>query len=563
LAFIEATKQSKASHGEAALMLTASLILPFALPEKSRKKEFTPSMELASILCLAEATHRKHGMVGFVLEEVSFISKLHYPLWAVPWENGCLLVDGLQILSSTLTYMVLPNMELFLNDIERGQTFREQFRDALDKHAQTFATFSEEAPIPMNALVTDKVLLSGVSEYIEETLALRAEVIGSITLIPPNLDADAADERAKRVFDLYERLQSDIKGLEHAVRLLTETMQFHQQKILSEIELANETFKLQIDEIKPRVDKKVGLLLKERDKQIERMNRTTETELNAKLREQERRLSELKRLEFSRTEYKRRLEIRRGGHDRVGVARLEHSLRIRENKISEVKERIHNLTRYIDKIRQQNHEDINKLKYNYQTLIDRESKQVTDIEASLESVVQTKNNESQKLQQLTTRIVNLIQQLMDQKRLQAAELKNLTIPWKSEQIALIAAPFYLVGYRSKEKFHYSVYPPLRVMSSEGLVKKIEKTLLSFRLSSRIKLLLQPRSKALSKVFNIDFEEKMKIDKTLEEKLRELGMSNNLMKNAGFQKAIAEGVKELKGEGWIKQEEGTNLIKTYS
>ena len=543
-------------------MPSASLILPYTVPEKSRKKKFNANMELTAILCLAEARRKKHVMVGFSSKKILFISKLHYPLWAVPWENGCLIIDGLQILSSTLTYMALPDMELFFNDIERSQTFREQFRNALEKHAQTFADFSETVRIPIKAIVAGKLLLSDVSEYVEETLALKADVTGNIILISPKLDEDAAGESAKKVFDLHGRVQSDVKGLEHATRVLNEMTQFHEQKILHEIELVSEAFKEEVDRIKPVVEKKVELLLKERDAKIEKMNRAAEAELNAKLREKERRQRELEKLELNRAEYKKRLDVRRSRHDKIGVARWEHSLRTCENKISEVKERIHDLSRYIEKIRKQNQEDIDKLKYSYQSLLDRERKKITDIEASLESVTKVKKGENEKLQLMTRHIVSLIEQLKEQKKLHAAELKSLTIPWKSEQVTLLAVPSYLVGYKAEDKLHYHVYPPLRVMSSEGIVKKIEKTLLSFRLASRIKLLMQPRSKTLNKMFNTVLEEKMKTDRALEGGLRELGVSNNLLTNADFKEALTKGVEELKAEGWIKQEEGAVLMKTY-
>jgi len=516
-------------------------------------------MEFAAIVSLAEAGRKKQV---FSPEKISFISKLHYPLWAVPWENGCLIIDGLQTFSSTLAYMALPDMELFLNYIERSATSREQFRNALDKHAQTFSSFSEIVPIPMKAIVTDKTLLSDISDYVQETLELKADQTGNIILIPPKLDEDAAGESAKKLFDLHQRIQFDVKGLEHAARVLNEMTQFHEQKILREMELANEAFKEEVDRVKPMVEKKVELLLKERDAKAEKMNRAAEAELNAKLREKERRQRELEKLELNRTEYKRRLDVRRRRHDEIGIARLEHSLRTCENKISEVKERIKNLSRYIEKAHKQNQEDVNKLKYTYQSLIDQERKKITDIQASLESTTKAKESQKQKLRLTTTHIVSVIEQMAEKKRLQAAELKSLTIPLDSEQVTLLGVPFYLVGYTAGDKHRYSVYPSVRVASSEGIVRKIEKTLLSFRLGSRIEHLLQPRSKALNKMFNIVLEEKMKVDRTLEEGLRELGSSNNLLTRADFKEVLTKGVEELRAEGWIKQEEGADLIKMY-
>jgi len=541
-------------------MPASSLILPYTVLEKSRKKEFDTSMEFASIFGLAEAGRKKHV---FSPEKISFFSKLHYPFWAVPWENGCLIIDGLQTLSSALNYMELPNIELFLNDIEQGQTSREQFRKALDKHAQTFASFSGIEHIPMKALLTDKALLSDISNNVQETFELKADQTGNIIMIPPKLNEDAAGKSSKKLFDLQQRIQSDVKGLEYAAHVLNEIAQFHEQKILREIELANEAFKEEVDKVKPVVEKKVELLLKERDAKIEKMNRAAEAELNAKLREKERRQREQEKLEMQRTEYERRLNIRRRRHGKTGTARLEHSLRTCENKISEVKERINLISRYIEKTRKQNQEDVNKLKYSYQSLIDQERKKIADIQASLESITKAKESENQKLRLATTHIVNLVKQMVEQKRLQEAELKSFAIQLELAQATLLGVPFYIVGYKARDKHRYSVYPPVRIASSEGIVKKIEKTLLGFRLMSRIELLLQPRSKELNKMFIIVLEEKMKADRAFEEALRDLALSNNLLTRVDFKEVLVKGMEELRAEGWIKQEEGAALIKMYA
>jgi len=544
-------------------MPTASLILPYAITEKSRKKKFSSSMELATILCLAEAGRKKRTMVGSSPERILFISKQHYPFWAVPWMSGCVIIDGLQILSPTLTYTVLPDLELFFNDIERGQTFREQFRNALDKHFKTFAGFVETKRMPMTAVVTDKAMLSDFSSYIEETIALQADVTGNLILVPPKLNENTAGESTRKVAELHGRVQLDVMGLEHAESTLNETMQFHEQKILREIELVNEAFKEEISRVKPTVEKKIDHLLKERDEKIEKVNKAAKAIINTKLREKEKRQRELERLEIDQTEFRRRLDVRRSRHDKVGVARWEHRLRISENKVSEAKERVHSLSRYIEKTSMKNQEDANKLKYGYQILIDRERKKFTDLEASRDSITKTKEQEKTRLQLMITHIVGLMKLMADQKRSQATELENLTIPWKPEHVCLLGVPFYLVGYKTEAKVRYGVFPPVKVIGSEGIIKKLEKKLLSFRLASRFRLLLQPRSNALNKMFNTIFEEELRADSAFEVSLRDLGKSNNLLKTSDFKEELTKGLEELKAEGWIKQEQCITLTKMYA
>jgi hypothetical protein len=216
---------------------------------------------------------------------------------------------------------------------------------------------------------------------------------------------------------------------------------------------------------------------------------------------------------------------------------------------------------HIEKIRRKNQENINEVKYDYQASIDIERKKIIDIRVLQESVAKAKETENEKLGLWTSHIVGLIEQLREQDSLKAEELMSLTIPWQPEQAILLGVPFYLVGYKTGGKHLYSIYPPLRAMSSEGIIKKIEKALLTFSLEYRIHLLSQPRSKALSKMLCITLEEKMKTDRTFEEKLRELGASNNLLANPKFKEALKFGLEELKTEGWIKSEEGSTVMKT--
>jgi len=538
------------------LVTYASLILPYAVLEKSREKKFDRNMEFAAIICLAEEKRKTP-------EKISFISKLHYPLWAIPWKNGCLIIDGLHIFYPTFTYMTLPDLESFLNDIEYGRKIRNQFLNALDKHAVTFNGFQETSDITMKSIIFDKELLSDILDYVKETIISKTVVTEKIVVVPPKFDKTVTGENAKIFFDLYDRIQYDIDSLEHSAETLKDIMHFHRQKILHEIELVNEFLREKIDEIEPAVEKKIENLLKERDAKIKKITRVAEGELNARLREKERRKRELEKLEFKRAEYRARLGIRKDRHDKVGIKRWEQRLRTCEDRISEIKKILHNLSKYVQKISRQNQEDVRKLKYKYQPLIDIERKKIENIKASQESITKAKGNEDENLQFLASRIVGLIEQLKEQKSLRAAELESFIVLWQMKETTLLCVPFYIAGCKTETKFFYDIYPPLRVMNTEGIVKRIEKALLSFSLGSRIKLLLQPRSKALCEMINLTLEEKIQADKIFEENLQGLCASNNLLTSPDFKEKLNNGLEKLKTEKWIKEEESSILIEKYT
>jgi hypothetical protein len=531
-------------------------------PDKQRKKNFTSTMEVAAILCLVEAERKRHGLLATTTEKILFISKLHYPLWLIPWDNKCLVFDGLGNLSANLNYTTLPDLELFLDDMEQVATMRIPYRNALQEHIKTFKDFAAEVSVPIKGLIVDEELLSDISGYVKETLTLKVNVDASIVLAPIRLDQSTVLENMKKVFELLGQVMSDIKGLHYAMRYMNEQMEFHEQMIFREIEQIREIHEEEIAKVNPAIDKNVERLMRERDTGIAKMNKVMEKELSVRLKEKGKRDRELEKLELNMVAYKKRRDIRKRRHDEIGVNKWEHAIRMSQNKISEIENRIHALSNYIEKTRVQRVSDINKLRYTYQELIDRERKKIANIEASRDSMIEAKQKEIEKLRTLSSQMVNSIQRLVKQKEIQVGKLKNIATQLRLEQNTLIGAPFYFIAFQSGEKMRYQAFPPIRVMDSDGIIKQIEKTLLGSRMASRIRIFTKQRSKALNKLFNFTLEEHIKVDKTLHENLYKLGESNNILINPNFKETLMKGIEELKTEDWIRQEEKDALVKTY-
>jgi len=544
-------------------MPTASLVLPFAVPVKERVKAFTPSMEVAAILLLTEAKRKKRRLLEAMSQKTSFVSKLHYPLWAVPWENESLIVDGSGVFYSTTNSLVLPDITVFIDDIERGTSVREQFESALEKHEKTFKDFAKTDKIQMSALMMDEELLSTVVNYVKETHSLKLEGNGAVVLVPPKLDLQAAIESANQASSLHKQIQSEIRSLGYTRNLLEETAKFHEQMILKEVESTREAYEIEISKLRPAVERKVDLLLKERDARIAKMNRIMENELKAKERERERRERELQRLELGRANYLKRRETRKRRHDKIGITHWEHRIRVHENRIQEVKARIRALSEFIEKNRAQNEADTEKLRYGYQALIDQEKKKITDIEVQRDGSVEAKQKEIEKLRLAAGRIVSQIEELVERKGEQEKELRKLAIPWQFEDVTLLCLPFYLVCYQTEKKTQFQVFPPFKVVDSVGLVKILQKTIRSLRPASELKPFLQPRSKALSKMLDFVLEEKMSSDKAFSESLLQAASLGNILEMQNFRETLTRGVEELQSEGWIGPREGDALIKAYT
>jgi len=546
---------------EALVMPTASVDLPFAVPAKEREKAFTSSMETTAILLLAEARRRKRGLFGTSPAKLASVSKLHYPLWAVPWANQSIIIDGLAVSPSTIVKQQLPSITEFIEDIERGASVRELFRNSIEKHLKTFSDFDEKVNVQVDALITDKALLSALSDYVQEALSSKSDEKSLITLMPPELDVKTAGESAQKIQSLNAHVQSEIANLVYARNLLEETAKLHEQMILKEDNFVHETYEAQIAELKPLVETKTDQLLKERDARIANMSKIAQSELKVKEREKERRERELQKLALSEADFVRKREARRRRNDKIGEARWEHRIRVNKNRISEVKARTRALAESIEKASKQNDADTEKLRQGYRWLIDQERRKITDIEFQRDEAVEAKRKEIEALKLGTGQIAGQIEQLGVGKRKEAEELKTLAISSQFDDVTLLCVPLYLVCYRTEETTQFHIFPPAKVMSLEGVLAAIRKKLGGIRPVYNVRLFMQPRSRTLSKMLDLAVKEKVKSNRAFSESLREAAVTSNILLKDKFKETLLRGVNELKAEGWIAQKE-EDLIKAH-
>lgn len=544
-------------------MSYTSLILPYAVEDADRKKPFTHDMEVAAILCLADAERKKLGLLDVSPERISYVSKLHYPLWAVPWENECFIVDGLGFFSHTIMCMKPPDVKSFTEDIKKNTAVRKLYRNALKKHAQTFRDFIVTDQIQIEAVISDKKMLSTILEYLKHSSTSKRKAEEPIGLAPPKLNKKAAVEAARKIIDRWEQIQSEIKGLQYATDVLHEEHNFHEHKILREIERVRGIYEKEIFRVKPLIGKRVEQLITERDAKIQKGIKATEGGMKATLRERDKQERKLRRIKRSKREFERKRDARKRKSDKPGESYWNSEVKRCKTKMSEIRERIQVLSRRIELARKQKEVTIKKLNKNYQARIDRERRRIADLEASRDYEIATKRKEIEELRSEASTVLNLVERLIERKKLNASRLKEVTIPWKPEGVTLICVPLYLVQYVTEGKSRSHSYAPMIAMGYEGIMKRIRKAFWSFSLEYRIKLLLRPRSRALKRMLNSVLVEKTREDKALKEVLQGLGCSNNLLSIPNFIEVLAKGMEELKGEGWINPEEEDAILNAYA
>lgn len=542
-------------------MSNPALILPYAVEEKARKKPFTLDMEISALLCLAEARRKKPRILDASSEKISFISKLHYPVWVVPWRDSCLLVDGLEIFSHTFSYVKFPNVELFIEDMKRSKVNKEKFRNTLKKHTQTFEK-PELTQISLEAIFAEKDLLSIFDEFLEQISALKEKQSEHVALVPPKLNEKTALKKTEKATDLWRQIQSEIKGLQYAISALNEEVSFEEEMILREIEHIQELYKAKIAPLRPVVEKKIEKLLWKRDAKIAKVDKAMERRLTSKLREKRKYERELERLERNLIEYKKRLKMSKRRGDDISASKWEHRIQVYQNKLSKAKRKLRSVSEAIEQIQKQGELEIQKVKTDYQLLIENERRKISDLEVSRDLEVESRKSQIEEMKTDASLIIDHIRRLIDLKRSEASKIKEATIPHRIEEITLLCLPFYLVRYEIKEKTRYVTFPPAVATDFKGIIKKLQKAIHRFSLQSRIRLLLHSRSTALEKMLEKVLLEKIRSDNTLKKAVYELGISNNILHSSSLKENLTNGLEELRNEGWISREEKEALLKTY-
>ncbi|MCK4933322.1 hypothetical protein KAS06_01495 [Candidatus Bathyarchaeota archaeon] len=545
-------------------MSTTFVFLPFVVKDSSRKKPFSENMEVAALLCLAESERtKKSGIFGRSEETLIVLSRLNYPLWAVPFDGASLLIDGMETISASILYFKPPDIEAFIEHLRRCTTVHELYCSALRSHIETFSRFTSKTEIPIKGLITNKESLSDILNFIQDrkTSTQNSTGSGQNSLVPPKINLKTAVDIAKRVSEHFRRFQAEIKGLRLAIETIDKETKTHTHKLSQEQKQIQEEFESKISKMKVEVDKRNAESEEEKTGKIEKVTATHEKEVDARLAEKKKWERELLKWEQRKSEYEKRKEMRKRKGDDIGIARWNVRLRNTKDQISTSKGKIKALSAFIDRNNRELERAKKKILDNYRTQLNAAEGQINDLESKKESEILKKQREINELQRDTTTIINKIERLIRRKQDSSATIEEASIQWKIKTPILIHLPFYLVCYKSTGKERRRLHLPALAREREGLAMKIRKTLRRHSLRSKINNLLKPRSKALEKILE-PFKEAAQANKGIGKVLNRLGESRNLLVTEWFKKMVIAGMNELEAEGWIKPEEKIAILKTY-
>jgi myosin heavy subunit len=541
-----------------------SFRLSYAKEDVEREIPFSENLEAAAIACLAEAERRKTSrFLGGEGENLRILCKLHYPIWAIPWKDGCLLIDGMAVVSGNIIHYTLPDVENFVEQLRKSTKVEELFRSVLRSHSETFAKFTSQTQTSIEGFIDDNELLLDMTAFIEDgQKEADAFPANSERTTLARITRRKTAEIREKIKAHHDKLRSEINGLRFAMETLDAETKMHKGKLQQELKQIQERHRADISAIKERVERRSEELNNQLIEKIDKIDSIHKEEKRKRLDEKRRQEPELLRLEQNKSEYERRKEARKQKGDTVGTARWDVRLRNTQNQVSTVKKRIRTISNSIKKSEKATEKTKKEIEKNHKRTMAKERRKVADAENLWNSEVEKKTREMEELEQESRSIISKIEDLAQQKEEHSSEIRETAISWNRETTTLIRIPYYFVKYTVGKETRRIFRPPVRAQAHKGLVTKIRKALKSRSLKSRIDMLLKPRSKSLERLF-VSLAKTAAKDARIRNHLDALGEPGNLLPSKAFKERIRKGLQELEAEGWIKPEEKLIMTKTYA
>jgi hypothetical protein len=540
-----------------------SIRLNYVKEDGERETPFSENMESAAMACLAEAERRKTSrFLGGEAENLRILCKLYYPVWAIPWKDRCLLVDGMGIVSGSFIHQVLPDVENFTEQLRRSTKVEELFRSVLRSHGETFAKFPSQTQASIAGFIDDRELLSDMMEFIEDkpkTVDASAANVAHPTLA--RISRAKAVEIKEEIETYHDDIKSEVAGLHFAKQTLNAETKMHEEKLQRELKLIQERHSARISEIQEEAEKRIKELDEELMEKIDEIDAIHKQEERKRLDEKRRQEKALLGLEQNKSEYEKRKEARMQKGDTVGAARWDVRLRNTQNQVNALKKRIRAISNSIKKSEKATRKTKKDIDRTHRKATDKERKRVIEAENLRNSEVEKKEGEIKELNHESLSIISKIEDLAKQKEEHSSKIKETTVSWHPKTTTLIRVPYYLAKYVAGENPRYFLHPPARVEAHKGLMTRIRKAFKSRSLKSRIGMLMKPRSKSLERLFET-LEKTVNEDAKIQDHIDTLAKSCNMLSSPTFKEGVLKGLQELEVEGWIKPEEKLMLTKSY-
>jgi hypothetical protein len=537
------------------------IFIPYVDDSLRKDKPFTQAMEQAAILCLAEARRRKPSILRGTAEQLRSISKLHYPLWAVPWKDRCIVIDGFDLTSTSLSYSQISGTPDFIEDLKRSSSSFRVFTEILQKYEKAFSEFAGKEAPSLSAVIGEVDVLKALSSLVEQAMTIERKLNSDTTLIHPRLGRTEAEQKAAGFLGEWHRLESDINRLQYVLKAMNEELERHKEKMLMELEQIWGDYENRISVMKKEVEIQVRLLAKERDRMTERARRAAE-KTAVKLEYKERKLRQrLQGFERSLAETRSKRKTQRQRYPRRSTTRIDNKIKSHEATIKDVTSEIHRVAQLREKAQKDGELEARKIEETYLNQAAKELEKIEILEKSRNLEAAEVSEKIKKAEEISSTIEAQIGNLLEQKTQNMHVLESRTLQLKADEPLIMGVPFYLACYESRGKERIDIFSLVTVTTYEGAVTKMKRAL-SFSLEARIQLLLNPRAQELNTKIFANLQSSLEANQAIKSLMLEAAEEANLLARPEFSESIGSGLFELEKEGWLNAKDKQDILDIY-
>ncbi|MEM2169654.1 MAG: hypothetical protein QXS10_06715 [Candidatus Bathyarchaeia archaeon] len=534
---------------------TESLLLPFTVPPKNREVTSNESIELAAIFCLAELERDKGGGLIFKKppEELFFISKVYYPFWLAPWDEKTLLFDGLGLISHTVSFNILPDLDIYISGIRGSANNREAYIDFLSSNLNYFKIIGEGKK-PIKGLITDPEFKRDFFSLISRSKPVKGTPRNNV-LLPLLIDKLAVETILNDLSNFRRSLAEDIKSLQRVENMIIEVTQKHIDAIKREIDETNKMYEGEIAELKSKCMKRIEEESEKIGQKIaevsEKVNRLIQ-DINQKRADLE---ASKRRLTIYIEQCKNEISMAKSYGDKTREEFWRRELEKKERELSVINESFKEVEKNINDARFQADLEISKLRLEYNSKVEAIMADLERAKIARDFKINNYQQMINSLNKSASAIIGQIDRLIELRKLTLSDIEKITYPEKREKYAIAYLPFFLLCYRRGLEKRYVAFPPSIVNTLNGAVK-VKGLFRPFK----VRALLQEFSASITSLLNL-FIDLIERDPIFEDSVKNACVGKNILKD--FNEEIREGLKSLFENKWLSEKDLKSFMQSKS
>ena len=537
-----------------------TLSLPFVIKTPVDIGSLSYPAELACVTCFAESQRKKPTFLRETHERIAYIAKVYYPLWILPAENACLIIDGLNGCGHEFTFEEPVKTANLVEELKRNSGNPQQFVETLKAQTEEAKAFTSPVRTSFKGIVKDKELLDFFTEYLNSGTFLDLQ---ENNVIPAEVDSRTAEETARALVNCLRTLEADAKGLRYALDVLEEELEFHVNAARSEIERLQEKFDGETEVLKPIIDKTLKILTQKHEKTIATLQKSLDLKIAALEKRLERCLHKLLVAERRKDAVKQRIESAKKKKTSSRSSSGLFALKRYEREINNTKKEIKAATDEIDKVRREGKNTLKQRNEEFQKAVAEEENKLAQLTDAHKVKSAKKRRQIEEMALNASTLTKSLENCINELKRSGLDLRShVLVDVKQdypEEAVLVQLPVYFIMYIGGEDERHGVVLPIVIAQESSTLSGI-KNMLAINPDPKPKILIRSANKKLQETFCTAIVEKIKSDQAFRTKISEMCRNGNITDQSSFEQTLKEGLDEIERKGWMTHEETAAICR---